>query len=125
MISADAKKGGGRMSFGCSQKITQKPVGVHVLRVLLKIAQTMFLCVCRWCFLLLCYISQIATGVPYSESPRKKTQIAPILIKIGRNLTCFGPVHSFDILILKKRKVGVACPQGAFKNCKKIRDACP
>jgi hypothetical protein len=61
-------------------------------------------------FLLLCNISQIATGVPYSESLRKKAQTAPIRIKIGRNLTCFGPVQSFDVLILTKRKVGVACP---------------
>jgi hypothetical protein len=64
-----------------------------------------------------CNISQIATGEPYSESPRNKSQIAPILIKIVRNLTCFGLVQSFDVLILKK-KVGVACPQGALKNCK-------
>jgi hypothetical protein len=65
--------------------------------------------------LLLCYISQIATGVPCSESPRNKSQIAPILIKRGCNLTCFGPVQSFNVLILIKRKVGVACLQGAFK----------
>jgi hypothetical protein len=46
----------------------------------------------------LCNMSQIATGVPYSESPRKTPQSAPILIKIGRNLTCFGPVQRFDLL---------------------------
>jgi hypothetical protein len=52
-----------------------------------------------WCFLLLCNISQIATGVPYSESPRKKAQSAPIcFINIGCNLTCFGPVQRFDLL---------------------------
>jgi hypothetical protein len=53
--------------------------------------------VCR-CFLLLYNISQIATGVPYSESPRKNVQIALILIEIGRDLICFGPVQSFDLL---------------------------
>jgi hypothetical protein len=46
----------------------------------------------------LCNISQIATGMLYSESPRKKPQPAPILINIGRNLTCFGPDQSFDLL---------------------------
>jgi hypothetical protein len=71
-------------------------------------AQKMCAVVCRW-FLLLCTISQIATGVPYSESRRKKAQIAPILVKIGCNLTCFGPVQSFDVLILKKTG-RVACP---------------
>jgi hypothetical protein len=49
-------------------------------------------------FLLLRNISQIATGVPYSESPRKKSQSAPILINLGSNLTCFRPVRSFDLL---------------------------
>jgi hypothetical protein len=48
--------------------------------------------------LLLCCISQIATGVPYSESPRTIIQAGPILIKIRRNLTCFRPVQSFDLL---------------------------
>jgi hypothetical protein len=47
---------------------------------------------------LLCNISQIATGVPYSESPRKKSQSGPILINIGRNLTCVRPVQSFTYL---------------------------
>jgi hypothetical protein len=70
------------------------------------------------CFLLLCNISQIVAGVPYSEYPQKTTQIASILINIGCNLTCFGPVQSFDVLILTKRKVGVACPEGALKTCK-------
>jgi hypothetical protein len=80
---------------------------------------------CCRCFLLLCNISQIATGVPYSEYPRQKVQIAPILINIGRNFTCFGPVQSFDFLgwgshvlrVLSKitEKVGVACPQGALQ----------
>jgi hypothetical protein len=36
--------------------------------------------------------SQIATGVPYSESHRKKVGSGPILIKLRRNLTCFRPV---------------------------------
>jgi hypothetical protein len=54
--------------------------------------------VCCRCFLLLCNISQIATGVLYSESPRKKAQSALILINIGCDLTCFGPVQSFDLL---------------------------
>jgi hypothetical protein len=36
--------------------------------------------------------------VPYSESPRNKSPIAPILIKIGRDLTCFRPVQSLDLL---------------------------
>jgi hypothetical protein len=49
---------------------------------------------------------------------KTKTQIASILINIGCNLTCFGPVQSFDVLILTKRKVGVACPEGALKTCK-------
>jgi hypothetical protein len=53
-------------------------------------------CIC-WCFLLLCNISQIATGVRYSESLRKKAQIARILIKFGCKLTCFRPVQSFDL----------------------------
>jgi hypothetical protein len=96
----------------------QKRWGSHVPRVLSNIAQrNKSFCVC-WCFLVLCNISQIATGVPYSESLRTNAQIAPILIKIGCDLTCFGPVQSFDVLILKKRKVGVACPQGAQKNAK-------
>jgi hypothetical protein len=95
--------------------ITKKRWGSHVLRMLSKITPTngggcmspgcshflclkhVFLCVVG-VFLLLCNISQIATGVPYSESPRNKTQIAPILINIGCNLTCFGPVQSFDLL---------------------------
>jgi hypothetical protein len=47
--------------------------------------------------LLLCNISQIATG-PYSESPRNKSQSGPILINIQRNLTCFRPVQSCDLL---------------------------
>jgi hypothetical protein len=46
----------------------------------------------------LCNISQIATGMPYSESPRTIFQSGPILIKIGCNLTCFGPVQSFYIV---------------------------
>jgi hypothetical protein len=76
--------------------------------------------------LILCNISQIATGVPYSESLRKKAQIAPILINIGRSVTCFRPVQSFDLLgwgshvlrVLSKitKKVGVSCPQGALKH---------
>ena len=37
----------------------------------------------------LCNISQIATGVPYSESPRNIFQSGPILIKIRCNLNCF------------------------------------
>jgi hypothetical protein len=53
--------------------------------------------------LLLCKIPQIATGVPYSESPRKKPQIALILITIGRNLTCSRPVQSFDLLLKQER----------------------
>jgi hypothetical protein len=44
--------------------------------------------------LLLCNISQIATGMPYSESPRNKSQSRPIFIKIRLNLTCFGIVQS-------------------------------
>jgi hypothetical protein len=36
----------------------------------------------------------------------EKTQIAPILINIGLNLTFFGPVQSFDLLILKKERWG-------------------
>jgi hypothetical protein len=68
-------------------------------------AKNMCFFVCR-CFLLLCNISQIATGLPYSESPRKKSQIPLILIKIGCNLTCFGPVQSFDVLILNKDRWG-------------------
>jgi hypothetical protein len=44
--------------------------------------------------MLLCNISQIATGVPYSESPRTKSQSAQILIKFRRNSTCFRPVQS-------------------------------
>jgi hypothetical protein len=77
-------------------------------------------------FLLLCNISEIATGVPYSESLRKKAQTAPTLITIGCNLTCFGPVQSFALLgwgshVLRVlstniKKVGVACPQGALKH---------
>jgi hypothetical protein len=50
------------------------------------------------CILLLCNISQIATGVPYSESPRNIVQSGPILIKIKCNLTCFRPVQNFDLL---------------------------
>jgi hypothetical protein len=72
------------------------------------------------CFSLVCNISQIVTGVPYSESLRT-TQIAPILINIGCNLTFFKPVQSFDLLgwgshVLRvlskitKTTVGVACP---------------
>jgi hypothetical protein len=48
--------------------------------------------------LLLCNMSQIATGVPYSESPRNKSQSGPIHINIQRNLTCFRPVQSCDLL---------------------------
>jgi hypothetical protein len=48
--------------------------------------------------LLLCNISQIATGVPYSEFPRRIFQSEPILITFGCNLTCFRPVQSFDLL---------------------------
>ena len=48
--------------------------------------------------LLLCNISQIATGVQYSESPRTKLQSGPILIEIRRNLTLFKTVQSFDVL---------------------------
>jgi hypothetical protein len=49
-------------------------------------------------FFLLCNISQIATGVPYSEYPRNRSQSGPILINIRCNLTCFGPVQSVDLL---------------------------
>jgi hypothetical protein len=75
----------------------------------------------------ICYY---ATFRRLSEFPRKKAQIAPILINIGCNLTCFGPVRSFDVLIQQKdrwgshvlrvlsnisKKVGVVCPQGVQK----------
>jgi hypothetical protein len=76
-------------------------------------------------FLLLCNISQIATGVPYSESLRKKAQGAPILVKIGCNLTCFGPVQSFDVLILKKERWGSHVLRVLSKNKKMVGDACP
>jgi hypothetical protein len=46
----------------------------------------------------LCIISQIETGMPYSKSPRNKSQSAAILINIRCDLTCFGPVQSFDFL---------------------------
>jgi hypothetical protein len=36
----------------------------------------------------------------------QKLQIATILINIGHNLTCFGPVQSFDVLMLKKERLG-------------------
>jgi hypothetical protein len=48
-----------------------------------------------------------------------KTQIAPILINIGHNLTCFGPVQSFDVQILKKERWESHVFQGAFKQIKK------
>jgi hypothetical protein len=49
--------------------------------------------VCTTCFNIrpLCNIFLIATGVPYSESPRTNSQSGPILINIGCKLTCFGP----------------------------------
>jgi hypothetical protein len=46
--------------------------------------------------LLLCNISQIATGLPYSEYPRQTVRCGPSLIKLRCNLTCFRPVQSFD-----------------------------
>jgi hypothetical protein len=44
----------------------------------------------KFAILRLCNISQIATGVPYSESLR--TIFGPILVNIRRNLTDFQPV---------------------------------
>jgi hypothetical protein len=52
----------------------------------------------KFVILLLCYISQIATGVPCSEYPRTIMQYGPILITIRRNLTCFRPGQSLDVL---------------------------
>jgi hypothetical protein len=49
-------------------------------------------------FLVLCYISQIAMGEPYSESLRTNSQSVQILNNIGWNLMCFQPIQSFDIL---------------------------
>jgi hypothetical protein len=43
--------------------------------------------------LLLCNFLQIATGLPYSESPRW-----PNSYQIRCNLICFRPVRSFDLL---------------------------
>jgi hypothetical protein len=74
-------------------------------------ATTLYLWILGWllltkvCFyrtsaicLLLCTISQIGKGVPYSQSPRNTSQSALILISIGWNLISFKPVRSFDIL---------------------------
>jgi hypothetical protein len=47
--------------------------------------------------LLLCNISQTSTGVPFSVSPRNKPQSGPVLVKLGRNSTCFGVVQSVDV----------------------------
>jgi hypothetical protein len=61
--------------------------------------------------LLLCNIFQIATGLPYSESPRKTARSGPSLINIRCNLTCFRPVQSFDLL-----GWGGSSPHSALKN---------
>jgi hypothetical protein len=45
--------------------------------------------VVKFVFILLCNISRIETGVPYSESPRTTFESGPIRIKIRCNLTCF------------------------------------
>jgi hypothetical protein len=64
--------------------------------------------------LILCNISQIATGVPYSESPRKKSQSATTLVNIGCNLTCFRPVQSVDLLGWGSMSLG--CSQKLLKS---------
>jgi hypothetical protein len=46
----------------------------------------------------LCNISQIATGVPYSESPRNKSQSAPILINIGCWFDLFRTSSRFSFI---------------------------
>jgi hypothetical protein len=48
--------------------------------------------------LLVCNVSQIATGLPYSESQRQPVRFGQILINIRWNLICFRPVHCFDLL---------------------------
>jgi hypothetical protein len=54
---------------------------------------------------------QIATGLPYSESPRRTLRSGPILIKIRCDLVCSRPVESFDLL------GWASSPHSAFKNC--------
>jgi hypothetical protein len=66
-------------------------VGVGVVVVVVVVAVKLV-------FLLLCSISQIATGVPYSTSLRKTVESGPILTNIRFNVTCFIPVRSFDLL---------------------------
>jgi hypothetical protein len=60
--------------------------------------------------LLLCNIAQIATGLPYSESPRTNVRSGLSLYKIRCNLTCFRPVQSFDLLVWG------SSPHSAHKN---------
>jgi hypothetical protein len=63
---------------------------------------------------LLCNISQIAMGVPYSESPWTTFESGTILIKIRCNLICFRAVQRFDVW------VGVhswQCPQKLHSPC--------
>jgi hypothetical protein len=48
--------------------------------------------------LLVFNISQIATGLPYSESPRTIVRSGPILINFRCKLICFRPDQCFDFL---------------------------
>jgi hypothetical protein len=75
--------------------------------------------VCR-CFLLLCNISQIVTGVPYSESPRTKNAKCTNSYPNRTQFELFQTSSKFSLTW-----VGVACPLGALKHCKTVGDACP
>jgi hypothetical protein len=78
LLALMQKTNWGRMYLGCSQNITKKRWGSHVLRVLSKItpktvgdACFLFVGVC----LLLCNISQIATGVPIQNLLEKSRKL--------------------------------------------------
>jgi hypothetical protein len=62
-------------------------------------------------------ISQIATGMPYSESLRTIFQSGPNLINIGWNLTCFGPIQSLEVLGWRSSLQSLGCSQKLLTNC--------